>query len=242
LVKRCPHNWTCRIEYETDAANDYFTRLIDPGHLETRGSPSLVSRHLWNGKAILRFGLPQSANVGDRLRVNVDVSDVSRVDAISSHFIIEVEDDAPLPPPPHPPPPPGAQLAGIPNVREVWRDSWAQYAFNESSALSIRSGEDEGLDIFVNMDNIYLRNEVARRRDLDPALVSHRFKWGLVLLALGMLFQEKRDERATALEGEENEEDRATSTYTRIGRACEGVAITLIPVLLHLGQSGPVKP
>ena len=241
LVKRCPRNWTCRIEYETDAANDYFTRLSDPGRLESHGSPSLLSRHLWNGKAVLRFSLPQSANVGDRLSVNVHVSDVSRVEAISSRFIIEIEDDAPLPPPSPRPSPSGAQLAGVPNVEEIRRDSWAKHNFDESSALSIMSGENDEIDIYVNMDNIYLRNEVARRKDLDPALVSRWFKWGLVLLALGMLFQEKREERAKALEGEESEENSTASTYARISRACEGLAVTLIPVLLHLGRSGPMK-
>jgi len=68
LVKHCPKNKQCRIEYETDAANGYFDRIDDPGHLECTGLPEKLYQNLSNGKATLKFGLPIGVNVGDELK------------------------------------------------------------------------------------------------------------------------------------------------------------------------------
>ena len=33
LVKHCPVNLACRVEFETDVSNDYFKRADSPGHI-----------------------------------------------------------------------------------------------------------------------------------------------------------------------------------------------------------------
>ena len=71
LVKHCPKNRQCRVEFETDAANDYFDRLDDRGHIESHGTTQLLSHNLWNGTATLKFGLPPNTNVGDQYRIEV---------------------------------------------------------------------------------------------------------------------------------------------------------------------------
>src|SRR5690606_25668901 len=122
LVKRCPLNRSCRVEFETDADNDYFSRTTDPGRLEIRGAPSRIGAvHLWNGKASIRLAPPTTSNPGDQLRVHVSVSDVSRVTPFESTFSIEVEPEAPAEPPGPPTPPPGASLTGFPNIVEVYQ-------------------------------------------------------------------------------------------------------------------------
>jgi hypothetical protein len=50
LLKHCPKNRQCRIEFETDAANGYFDRIDDPGHLEYQGLPEKLYQNLSNGK------------------------------------------------------------------------------------------------------------------------------------------------------------------------------------------------
>ena len=54
--------------------------------------------------------------------------------------------------------------------------------FNETSALKITPGGDDGesLDIAINMDNIYLKNEIAKRKNVDAKLLNYWFEWGLV--------------------------------------------------------------
>jgi len=105
LIKHCPINRQCRLEFETDAANGYFDRLDDPGHMECRGLPQKLSQNLWNGKANIKFGLPIGASVGDEFKVEVLVYDVSRADPFKSEFRIHIDPEAPdLEPRPHIPP------------------------------------------------------------------------------------------------------------------------------------------
>jgi hypothetical protein len=151
LVKKCPLNRTCRVELETDAANDYFSRPTDPGRLEVRGVPTRVgTAHLWSGKALLRFAPPATCSPGDHLRVTVVVSDVSRAAGFESTFVMEVEPEAPPLPPGPPPPPPGASSTGMPNIIEVRQDQWAMHGFNEASAVDLKYGDDEAIDMYIN--------------------------------------------------------------------------------------------
>ena len=237
LVKRCPRDRRTRVVFETDASNDYFSRAKDPGRIEVEGSPNLASVHLWDGRASLTFELPKGCSPGDVLNVEVSTMDISRIDPLTSSFKIQVEPDAGPTPPRPPTPPSGAAFTGMPNITEVRMAEWAQWGFDERSALAIRSSGDEdgeGLDIAVNMDNIYLRNERGRRRKADPELINYWFKYGLCLLALGMLYDQRRD-------GEVSEEVKAdvesdTGRFEGVEMACRGLAVTLIPVISQLSK------
>lgn len=239
LVKGCPVNRTCRVEFETDATNDYFSRSTDPGRLELRGAPSRVGTvHLWNGKALLRFAPPTACNPGDQLRVTVVVSDVSRVVPFESGFVMEVEPEAPAAPPGPPPPPPGSSLTGFPNIIEVRQDQWALHGFDETAALELKYGDDDAIDMYINMDNLHLRNEIARRRGLDPDLVRYWFKYGLCLLTLGMLYQyrQSRPEGDDRANQGENGDDTEVDLFRRIAAASRGLAVTVIPAIVQLGR------
>ena len=236
LIKHCPINKHCRIECETDAANGYFDRLDDPGRIECRGLPQKLSHNLGNGKANIKFGLPTGASIGDEFKVEVLVYDVSRADPFRLDFRIHIDPEAPdLEPRPHIPPG-GATLAAMPNIREVYREKWASEDFNEMSALKIDpSGEDDdALDIAINMDNIYLRNEIAKRKNVDAKLLTYWFKWGLVLLALGMINTEKRRNQDESVDKTPQAEK--DDLYEKIDRASEGIAVTLIPVISHMNK------
>jgi hypothetical protein len=226
LIKRCPRNHTCRVEFETDANNDYFSRINDPGHIEIIGAPTFLSHHLWNGKAVLRFSVPAVSNPGDRLGIRVIVNDISRVDPIESQFSIEVEPDAPPYEPGGPTREPSVTLFAIPNIIEVRRSEWHLHNFNEKSALKINISEDETLDLFVNMDNLYLLNEIAKRRTMDPEVLKHWFKYGLFLLAMGILYQERQ--KASSMEEVDKQ---------KINEITEGLAVTIIPIISQLGRA-----
>jgi len=237
LIKKCPRNRSCRVEFETDAANDYFSRAADPGHLESHGLPILSSVHLWNGRAALRYALPPTCNVGDRLKVELSVTDVSRVYPFESKFIVEVEPEAVPAPSGAMPPPPGATLTGDLHIVEVRRDEWPRYNFDERSALELKYGDDDTLDIYINMDNINLRNEIARRRSLDPELLRYWFKYGLCLLALGILYQQRQSGQHGTREAEQEDTSQNTTEHlASIAEACRGLAVTVIPVIAQLGQ------
>lgn len=236
LVKQCPRNRTCRIEYETDAANDYFSRTVSPGRLAIKGTPTSLSNHLWNGRLTIRFAPPQAANVGDVLRVATEVMDTSRDLPFTSSFALEVVPDAPPEPPGGPHQPPGAQTLSMPNIVEVRHAAWAEYQFDENSAIRIRRGEDETLDFFINMDNINLRNEIARRRDKDPKLLEYWFKYGVFLLALGIVY---RTRHSKPVQEDGTPGDDAESDWKPAELACEGLAVTVIPTISQLSAGMP---
>ncbi len=229
LVKSCPKNRTCRVQFETDATNDYFSRSNDPGHLRSFGIATLSSLHLWNGRATLHYSIPPSANVGDRLTVRTEVSDSSRPLPFEAAFVIDVLPEAEPQEPGAPRRPPGAVTAAIPNVVEVWQDGWAKHGFDEASAVKLQQGDNDLLDLYINMDNLYLRNELARRRKLDPEVIRYWFKWGMTLLAVGMLFDQKHSA------GSDQQQD-DSDAFSLIEKACRGLAVTIIPVMVHLSQ------
>ena len=119
--------------------------------------------------------------------------DESRVDPFVVAFSVEV-----LPEEPHQPwgtaGPHVSQVGGIPNVKEVRQAEWGVYDFDEYSAVLMRHGdEDDRVDMFINMDNLYLRNELVKRRALGEDLVRSWFKYGLLVLCLGMLYRQRQD-------------------------------------------------
>jgi hypothetical protein len=237
LVKQCPRNRTCRVDFETDAVNDYFSRTNDPGHVNVRGVPTIVGgAHLWNGRGTLRFAPPASSNVGDRFTVGIDVMDRARVEAFVSTFVLEVEPEA-ASEPPGTNPPGGSSISGLPHVREVRRDAWTPFGFDELSALKLKAAEDDSLDIYVNMDNIHLKNEIARRRNLEPALLEHWFKWGMALLALGMLHDSRRAAEAAEHDATNDGQQTDVDPHVMIAAACRGLAVTLVPVIYQLSRS-----
>lgn len=148
------------------------------------------SVHVWNGKASVRFGLPASCNIGDRIKMCTTVNDVSRVTPFVSEFTIEVGPEAVE----------GdgqsqsskSGVLGVPEIKPVFRNEWELYGFNEHTAVVIKHGDEEKLDFFINMDNLHLLNEINKRRNLDPDVIRYWFKYGLFLQSMGMLYHNRR--------------------------------------------------
>ena len=88
LIKHCPVNLTCRVEFETDAVNDYFKRTDSPGTLSVCPPNIIEHSHLWNGRFTAQLRVPWDAKPGDRIDVNISVEDVT-TDARSSPFITQ---------------------------------------------------------------------------------------------------------------------------------------------------------
>jgi hypothetical protein len=136
------------------------------------------------------------------------------------------------------PKPRGTQLTGVPNVVEVRQPQWARHEFDERSALVIKRAEGEQLDFFVNMDNIYLKNEIVRRKSTERSLIEYYFKYGLSLLALGILHI--RRESAGEIQEETAEEEEtgwpSQEVKDEIAAACRGSAVTIIPIIIQLGK------
>ena len=242
LVKDCPLNKTCRVDFETDAANDYFLRTSNPGSLRV-DPPDLCERsHLWNGQWSTRFRVPWDATVGDEILVTVTVSDIERDahgEPFACKFLLrstpEVSDT--------PPTKSGSSsqrrpatgkrekvAAGFPLITEVDRGAWDAHDFNKLSALKVTHGPDGGYEFFVNIDNAFLLTQLSHSRGPDRPNIKFWFKYGLVLAALGMIKQQVPDGQGP------EESEQAEVDLDAVARGCDGLARAIVPIIRALGR------
>lgn len=257
LVKTCPLNRTVRVEFETDASDDYFERPDSHGTI-TFDPPNLcVSSHLWNGKFSTKFQMPFDAKVGDTVKMNVTVSDVDReikgLPPFLSTFILKgvpETDDATNPHGPRPkgkkPQQNGKQNAptlALPKIREVRKEQWnnPMFKFEEHSAVKIINDEETGGYVFfINVDNKFLINELHRTKEEEKALIKHWFVYGVVLAGLGMLGDMQREK---AKKSEDKAEGRSEIDPATVGKFCAGIARVIVPIIraLHKGPAAMVR-
>jgi hypothetical protein len=250
LVRHCPVNLTCRIESETDAANDYFIRPDSPGSISVDPPNIIEHSHLWNGRFNAQLRVPWNANPGDRIDVRVTVEDVTRSAPFESRFTIIADPEAP-PRKPGPPPNddantrPGTSRSGptlaIPDVKE-------KHFIEPRPSLQVRHDDRGQHEYFLNLDNAYLVTELARTKDADKPLLKFWFKYGLLLCALGML--KEQDDRAEAKKDEAKEEkDEGESdteaasemdSLAQVNFYCDGIARVIIPIIRSLYR-GPSR-
>lgn len=249
--KFCPiNNRKFRIQYETDAENDYFNRDKEPGELTLKINGTSIgdySLNLWNGLATLNVGIPNNARIGDILCFQTEVVDITRLEPFSGEFCVKIEQ------------PQKKQNGGngerkkpsskktgkdrqkptyfdIPNMIEVRRDKWQGngYSFDKKSALAVvYAGEEIGYNFFINMDNVYLQMEIKGNTKINPKLLEARFKYGMVLLGISLLdFEEKRKEEERVV----TQENDNISIFEKISQFSKAISPTLLPMITSLGD------
>ncbi len=253
-IKGCPINKTCRVEFETDATNDYFKRADSPGELIIDPPNLLEHSHLWNGRFETRFSMPWNAEVGTQVLVTVTVNDVSRVNPFVCTFTLKAEPEVPDDPlsgptgNPQRPYPNGRQRRVVlapPKPREVRKEEWEKYdpPFTKYDALRVKSDGQEGYDYFLNIDNVFLINELSRAKEVDKPLIKFWFTWGLVLAAVGILKHADRLAKGEVTlnnrQDSDEEEEEKLGDLESVNRACSGFAQVIIPIIRTL-YHGPV--
>lgn len=253
--KLCHINHKFRIQYETDAENNYFNRDKDPGELvlklneeETRD----YSLNLWNGLATLTVSIPSDAKIGDTLCFDVGINDINQASPFISKFCIRVVEEQPTTGSNGKrKQPPGDKdgedrqnesYLNLPNVVDIRKDDWneddyKEFGFNESSALKVRNaGEGNGYDFFINMDNSCLKTEIKGDAKTDPAILEARYRYGMVLLGISILdFEENRRAKKNGKHKIKLED--GLSIYDQISMLTEAIAPTLLPMIASLGSS-----
>lgn len=240
---------TCVVELETDAVNEYFD-LADPldrGELIVQ--PGCYERwHLSNGRLRVTFRAPSNARISDSLDVVITVIDPHRRAAGAAPWLNKVKLVFTE----------GGKVVTsgtkkrsrkeissleAPNVIEVFRDKWHEHDFNERSALHIVAAQNGGHDFYINMDNTYLHNELIQRKPPEKEAARFAYKWGLVLVALGILQELKRQERdGPERDKNKEKEDEIPADVPaedQVGRFSQGVAAVIIPTVLNLMETLP---
>ena len=251
--KVCHINRKFRIQYETNAENNYFNRDKDPGELTLKFSDKPTadySLNLWNGLATLTISLPEVSKVGDILCFNVQVTDINQTEPFISTFCAQVFEEQKTGGSNGERVNPPSDKSGndrqkesyldIPNVIDIRREDWQkddykEFKFNEYSALKVRGGgEGNGYDFFINMDNSYLRTEIKGDSKTDPAILEARYRYGMVLLGISVLdFEENRQK----LQKKDAPKDNGLSVSDQISLFTEAISPTLLPMIASLGSS-----
>jgi hypothetical protein len=218
LERETHRNMRCRISFETDADNDYFSRTLEAGDFSLSsivdGAKAPVANfagpNLNSGIATLSVRLPEDAQIDSKLEFQATVTDPYRDQPFENRFVVLVKPEAPpaggnggrKKPPSTEDGKDREQSAGIvlPNIVEVTEDSWPNHKFDKFTALKIKDagdGEQNGVekqtitqyDFFINVDNLYLKMEMKSAKS-DVSLLKARFMYGMVLVGLGLLQQD----------------------------------------------------
>ncbi|MES2625268.1 MAG: hypothetical protein V4628_08310 [Pseudomonadota bacterium] len=244
LVKTCPINATVKIELETDARNDYFTRAANRGALAVFPSYDLLEGNkLWNGRQIMKVRVPFDANVGDKFEFEFQISDVTTLLPFSIKFTIvagEKVDEGKKgggksnPPEPDNTDNPKNNLPqyDIPKPIEVKKEDWVKFGFDskfgERESIKIHASENT-YDFFINVDNKYLLNEMNQKNN-DPEKLRTWFVWGLTICAMGAILSE-----AEKMNGGDSAEA-IEPDVDNIARLCDGIGRVIIPVIRSMSN------
>lgn len=246
-----------RVEFETDAENDYFDREEDPGEFTLWCGEEEIkdfSLSLWNGTATLQAVLPEEAQEGQRLHFRSVTTDSSRVEPFVNEFWVQV-----LAPqrttagaPGERRVPPGAkdkqgtrqtpEALALPNIVLLHQDDerWSHHFRDKTDALSVRDSGENGYDFYVNADNVFLLNEIKANPQVERRLLETRFSHGLVLLALACLKYQQEKKNNASPEDEKAETEEAlwneSSIYNVIFSLSKAVAPVLLPMIAALGD------
>lgn len=262
LERETHRNMRCRISFETDADNDYFSRTLEAGDFALLsiidGIKVPVSNYtgpnLNNGIATLSVRLPEDVQVGQKVEFLATVTDPYRDQPFENRFVVLVKADAPpsggeggrRKPPSVEEGTGREQPAGItlPKIVEVSEGDWPKHQFDKFTSLKIKDAGDAEqngasqenvtrYDFFVNVDNIYLKTEQKSPR-ADERLLKARFMYGMVLVGLGLLQQDIADRSKNEGEGDEDNDGRE-NVEARVDRVTRALAPIILPMIESLG-------
>lgn len=215
------------------------------------------SCNLRNGIATLNLKLPNSCSVGESLQFKAVATDRTRViEPFQNHIILNIgsphkqkkgkkstrrnppweknEGDRELPS--------GMQLPNIQKVYEYSKEGYKTWEnmnppFDKYSALTaknIGSDDDDATDIYdfsINVDNIYLQNEIKGSRR-DSKALTDCFVYGMTLLGMSLIHENMNKKKKRDDDDDKGNDDieLKVKTFTK------AVAPVLIPIIIDLGD------
>ena len=241
--KTCPINRRFRVQFETDAENEYFTRDTEPGQfiLSDNGVPvEDFVVNLWNGIANLSVSLPKNVRLGEILSFRSEVSDISHTESFHNEFYIIVDrrQDKRNGGNGHRQKPSGKMegkerqkpsLLDLPTIIEVRKNEWGKHGFDRESALLVKDTGIGGYDFYINIDNIYLQTELKTDASRE-SLLKASYEYGMVFIGLALLREFEPSEKETF-------EDETETVYDKIFRITKAISPFLLPMIVSLGET-----
>ena len=209
LNERPANRQRFRIQFETDAVDDYFDRALEPGAFDLKCNGDEVSDsdlNLRDGVATLNISLPTDAAAGDRLNYVAIVRDELLFAPIKNEFevlVTKADDSGPggngSRKPPAGPDDGDRETPdnlAIPNLKEVREEEWEKHGFTIDTALKVIGDGIGSYDYFINMDNRHLNWELKEwlANSKEPELLQSRFKYAMVLVGMAILKEAAKDQ------------------------------------------------
>jgi hypothetical protein len=247
--RECPINYRMRLQFETDARDDYFSRRIEGGKFSLTWTDkagkeqkvSIVGPNLRSGLASVMVTLPEGVTVGDMLAMTAVAEDTrasfkNKIEVTIKPWAEHRQGGTTKPREKNPNEQQGKdrerprQLA-TPKIDPVYRDRWETLKFDEYTAMRMDVEYDDAdneIPVFrINMDNTPLLNEIKQRR-LDDQAARNQFMYGNVLVGLSLLLQDKE-------KGEQPPDAVLMKVEDRIDSMCRALAPFMLS-LTTLGQ------
>jgi hypothetical protein len=222
-----PQNGEARASFLTDVKNNYLTRAKGKGKVEVAGDLEPTFR-LFNGRLTFTF------RAGKWKKAAGTVYDTTITISDSSHGPWKLNIKVTIAPPrekeehesPEPRPPKTDAAPSRPNIIEVKHGP-------EGAPITVdKEPGSERLQLAVNIESRMLTEAKASRDPTEAAAVEFVFKYGLALIAMGLLDAAKKTP--------EWEKDQI-GCRERIGKVASGVAKVIVPLCLTLPQKLPKK-
>jgi hypothetical protein len=237
----CEKKRTVRLTYETDAANEYFSRDSDSGNFEmyVNDQPaSFDSFNLSNGIGILNFEINEAYELNSTYKITTRISDIScSATPFEDTFwiqILEYRDQNGGKSKPRRPKPdidePGKRKLSdsfsLPKTYQVSKEDWSTHDMNGKSALTaIYNGDEEGWLYYVNIDNDYLLHHSIQNKRKDIDILRKKYSLALTLIGLSLIHNKKEDEfgdESNFLEG--------------IKKTTSDISMILMPLIDDIGK------
>ena len=233
---------TIRLEFETDAENDYFRRDEEPGELTIFGDTQLTNYQkiprLMDGMANLSLKLPDNVVKGEKLDFVVEITDPSRPEPFNCRLQLNVK-------PPRKNQPGGNSSGGdrntsftdgyldIPEPQEVYAKDWSTHDpdFDRQTAIRIKDHPEtkfgeERYDFFVNMDNVYLQTYL-KAKPKEANNLKLKFTISMTLIALSVLHQDQLMKKHISPDMPSKESD----VRDRVAATTSAIAPFLLPMI-----------
>lgn len=186
-----------RIQYTTDAANDYLTRENEAGQYFLYYGAIQVPHtiNFWNGYATVNVDLPDNIKVGSTVTLRSELWDNSRFEPFEQEFKVKLNpkrktnkgDDGERKNPVSSDKgekSPFKGLGSLPNIIEVKKDEWYKHNFGKEDCLQIINNGELGYDFAINMDNKYLLSELLQSEEVQLKKLKYKYVVAIIGMAL----------------------------------------------------------
>lgn len=244
-----------RLDFETDASNDFFgepdTKLSVVGARNGQVLPPIDhSKNPDNGTVHVHLQLPADSELNHQIDLRFDLSSpliIAPFTCQAKLCVVTPAHTEPGPSEPKDPPSPkkgseqqNSQGVAIPKPVERRRDDWETMSpkMNQNSALCIASTPDGTFDYHVNMDNVFLLNEL-KLKPRDTTLLRKRYQLALVLMGMCLVNDAERPlDTPNVVTGARSTggEDQQVDVTTLVERTTRSFAPILLPMIAGLAN------